>query len=520
MRLTLSPMSRLFLLLCSLSFLSPSALSQTLFQGLEQCYELQATVSDGHTPLWLQSNRYGLSSVQDNNGYVRAGICRPLAVDSLSRWGVGYGVDVAAAWGNTSSVILQQCFAEVRYLHGVLTVGQKQQPLSLRNAWLSSGAQALGINARPVPALRLEVPDYYDIPGTHRWLGFRGHISYGWTTDGNWQEEWTRGETKYAQDVMLHTKAGYLRVGPDDEQHPFVLELGLEMACQFGGTMYHTSYGTLQGQSDARAWLNALLARGGDEDADAYANVAGNHLGSWVARATYHWSAVSAALYFDHYFEDHSSMFLLDYDGYGQGAAWAQRAANRYLMYPLRDMQLGLELQMHCCPWLQSLVLEYLDTRYQSGPIYHDHNPGIGDHIGGADAYYNHYLYHGWSHWGQVMGSPLYRSPLYNTDQTLTVQDNRFYAWHCGMMGAVGALGYRVLLSWQQGYGTYEYPLLRPARNLSWLAEATYTPSADGWLGGCALRVAVGMDHGALLGNNLGAQLSVIYHIQPKSPRR
>ena len=504
--------------LCMQALLSLSA--QNWVEGIEQTYEVQYSLSDGSTPLWLNANRYGLSSLASRNGYVRAVVERPLAVDSLRTVAIGFGADVVLPMGYTSDVVLQQCFVEARYRHGVLTLGQQEQPMQLRHQQLSCGAQALGINARPVPGVRVTLPSYYEIPGTHRWLGIKGHLFYGWLTDGDWQQRWTSGQYRYDQGSLLHTKAGYLRVGPDDAQHPFVLELGLEMACQFGGTMYHTSYGTLQGQSDARAWLNALLARGGDEDADAYANVAGNHLGSWVARATYHWSAVSAALYFDHYFEDHSSMFLLDYDGYGQGAAWAQRAANRYLMYPLRDMQLGLELQMHCCPWLQSLVLEYLDTRFQSGPIYHDHNPGVSDHIGGADAYYNHYLYHGWSHWGQVMGNPLYRSPLYNADRTLTVQDNRFYAWHCGMMGAVGALGYRALLSWQQGYGTYEYPLLRPARNLSWLAEATYTPSADGWLGGCALRVAVGMDHGALLGNNLGVQLSVVWHVSPKSSRR
>ena len=34
-------------------------------------------------------------------------------------------------------------------------------------------------NARPIPQIRLEVPDYVAIPGTHKWLHLKGHIAYG-----------------------------------------------------------------------------------------------------------------------------------------------------------------------------------------------------------------------------------------------------------------------------------------------------------------------------------------------------
>ena len=47
------------------------AWSQTLSEGLEQSYELQMSVSKNHTPLWLNANRYGLSSLRSTNGYVR-----------------------------------------------------------------------------------------------------------------------------------------------------------------------------------------------------------------------------------------------------------------------------------------------------------------------------------------------------------------------------------------------------------------------------------------------------------------
>ena len=500
-------------LLSIVSLLAMPAAAQSVVQGLEQTYELQYSLSDGNTPLWLNANRYGLSSLQGSNGYARGRVERPLALDAAKAWGLGYGADLAVAMGYDSDVIVQQLYAEARYGHGVLTLGQKEQPLELRDAALSSGAQALGINARPVPGIRLSLPDYYDLPFTHRWLAIKGHVSYGWVTDGDWQERYTQGLTRHTRQTMLHTKAGYLRIGPADARHPLSAEIGLEMACQFGGTMYHTQQGTLTAASGPRAWLDALLMTGGDEDNDAYRNTAGNHLGSWVARLSYDAPAVRLAVYADHFFEDHSAMVHIDYDDYGQGEHWNERGRNLWLLYPLRDIQCGMEVELKHCPWLHKVVVEAMNTRYQSGPIYHDHNPSVSDHIGGDDSYYNHYLYQGWSHWGQVVGHPFYRSPIYNADHALTIQDNRFYAWHVGVSGAVARCDYRALLSWQQGYGTYQYPFLHPQRNLSLLAEATYTPGGHGLWSRCSVRAALGYDHGELLGNNVGLQLTLFYRL-------
>ena len=52
--------------------------------------------------------------------------------------------------------------------------------------------------------------------------------------------------------------------------------------------------------------------------------------------------------------------------------------------------------------------MEYLYTKYQSGPIYHDHTRLLSEHVCGLDNYYNHNLFTGWQHWGQAMGHPLY----------------------------------------------------------------------------------------------------------------
>ena len=64
------------------------------------------------------------------------------------------------------SLIIQQAFLEADWKYGVLTVGAKQQPMELKNNELSSGSQTLGINASPVPQVRLGLNRYWAIPYT------------------------------------------------------------------------------------------------------------------------------------------------------------------------------------------------------------------------------------------------------------------------------------------------------------------------------------------------------------------
>ena len=141
-----------------------------LAKGLEYDIEMQSTFSEGRTPLWLNANKYGLSSLDNTNGYLRAGVFRPLRTDSARRWGMGYGLDVAVPYNFTSDFVVQQAFVEGRWLHGVMTVGSKEYPMELKNNLLSSGSQTLGINARPIPQVRIALPEYWTLPFAKGWL--------------------------------------------------------------------------------------------------------------------------------------------------------------------------------------------------------------------------------------------------------------------------------------------------------------------------------------------------------------
>lgn len=483
-------------------------------KGIEYKAEAQVSVSDGHTPLWLNANKYGLSSLEKTNGYVRASAIRPLAVDSGRRWGLGYGLDVAAAYHYTSKPIIQQAFVEGRWLHGALSIGSKEYPMELKNNRLSSGSQALGINARPVPQVRLALPEYWILPIFNGWLRLKGHIAYGKTTDDNWQKDFTHQTSHYSKDVLFHSKAGYLKIGNEDVFFPLSVELGLEMASMFGGTSYNWVNGEmtlLQARSNLKAFYRAFVPGGGevDEQGSAFMNEEGNHLGSWLLRVNYDADTWRFSVYADKYFEDHSSMLQVDYDGYGEGEEWNVKKKHRYLLYDFKDCLLGGELNLKYGSWLRDIVFEYVYTKYQSGAVYHDHNATWQDHVSGRDNFYNHYFSTGWQHWGQVMGNPLYLSPIYNEDGTIEVKNNRFMAFHLGVDGNIlENLDYRLLASWQDGVGTYIKPYTSRRYNTSFLVEANYhftQPKLRGW----SIRGAYAMDFGKIRGNNTGFQLTI-----------
>ena len=521
------PLKKQFLVLLTMLSLSQYANAQYAWQEYEERtpskqrldnninydVEMQVSGSKGKTPLWLNANKHGLSSLDEFNGYLRGAVTRPLATDSARRWGIGYGVDVAVPVNYTSNIVIQQAFAEARWLHGVLSVGAKEYPMELKNQTLSSGSQTLGINARPVPQVRLALPEYWTIPGTKQWLHLKGHVAYGMMTDDGWQHDFTNREQKYADHVLYHSKAGYLKLGNDATFFPFSLELGLEMACEFGGKPYQPHDGkmiSIPTNSGIKDFWNAFIPGGSDATDGSYGNFAGNQLGSWLARLNFNTDLWHVAVYADHFFEDHSQMFFLDYNGYGEGAEWNTKKKRRYFMYSLKDIMLGAEVNIKYGTWLRNIVFEYIYTKYQSGPYNHDRTQNISDHVAGLDDYYNHNTYTGWQHWGQVIGNPLYRSPLYNTDGRIEVQMNRFYAFHLGVDGSpTERLDYRVLATYQKGWGTYDQPFTKARFNVSFLAEAAYKFDHN-W----TVKGGYAMDFGnkQMLGHNAGFQLTVTKH--------
>ena len=140
----------------------------------------------------------------------------------------------------------------------------------------------------------------------------------------------------------------------------------------------------------------------------------------------------------------------------------------------------------------------------------HPTGSDIGHKATGSDDYYNNYCYNGYQNRGMSVGSPMARSPLYNTDGYMRFTDNRLRGFHMAVMGEIGhQLGYRAMLSWRKSFGTPFVPHLSPLKCTSMMLEVNYRPS---WLSGLEITAQLAHDHGRLYGgDNTSALLSVVY---------
>lgn len=479
--------------------------------------EFTGTLNGHHySPYWMANNRYGLSCVEDNWAMMRVGAFHDIGgpgannydpfnlnpgntPTTIKNWQTGWGADFAYITGSDARMVVQQLYADIQYKKVRLSIGAKQRPSEGLNPLLSSGGMADGNNHRPIPQIRIELPDFWTIPGTKGWLALKAHIAYGAFTDNRWQRDFAAAGTVYSKNSLYHTKAGYLRIG-NAEKFPLTITGGLEMNTQFAGTAYNLgvrdddntgrfSGGTLKMKHNLRAFWDAFALSGSDATDAQYSNTEGNTVGAWHLSLDYHGDGWGARAYAQHLFEDHSQLF------------W---------QYGWKDMMWGLEARLPKNPIVSTVVYEYLNSRDQSGPIYHDHTANVPDQVSAIDNYYNHVIYGAWQMAGYGLGNGLFLSPVYNNDGRITFRHNRIKAHHFGLMGQpTREIGYRALFSWERSWGTYSDPLLNPMEGWTLLLETTWKPR---FLRGWGAALSFGHNGGRLFNNSNGLQLTISWN--------
>ena len=464
-----------------------------IVENVEYKAEATGTFSKGDmAPFWFSSNRYGLATTNPNSGYLRVGITRDIRNDSLRNWKVGYGADLAVPMGMDKHFVLQQLYADIQWKNLRLAIGQKERLLELKNSLLSSGGLGTGINARPLPQIRLEVPEFLVIPGTRHWLAVKGYIAYGAYTDNKWQHKHNRNtKNKYTANSLYHTKAGFLRIG-NKEKFPISLTGGLEMSCQFAGYAWNMLEGGRIYDEDLpsgwKAFWHAFIPGGSDSNDGDFPNKEGNQVGSWHMSLDYSGEKWNARAYAEHFFEDESQMFL---------------------QYNWKDMLVGIEVEFPKNKWIHTLLYENLGTMHQSGPVYHDATETLPEQISGKDEYYNNHVYGAWQHAGFTMGTPLLLSPIYNKDGSITIRHNRIRAHHIGAYGELTEnLSWRVLYTRHYSLGTYNYPLLDPQKNNYLLTEVSYHIPR---IKGLSCTLAYGHNSKGIMPRSNGCMLTIRY---------
>lgn len=467
-----------------------------MVENVQYQVSMQGTAGGGdNAPFWFTNNRYGLGTSDNFGGVARVSLFRNVETDSLWFWRMGYGVELASPINSENGYFcVQQAYADIEWRMLRLSLGQKERPSELKNPYLSTGGMTLGINARPIPQVRLEMPDFWTIPGTRGIFSFKAHIAYGWYTDNKWQRSFNAGTTNlYTAGSMFHSKALFIRLG-NRELFPLEVTGGLEMACQFSGRGWNVrpySGGELMQNVDLGGNLwTAFMPGGGDVNDENYTNAAGNHVGSWHLRLDWHSRKWSLGLYMEHFFEDHSQMFF---------------------QYGWQDMLVGVEANLPRNPVVSTILYEFNNTMHQSGPIYHDYTVETPLQISARDDYYANHVYGAWQMGGFVMGNPLILSPLYNNylgnKGKLLPAHNRVRVHHIGLMGTPSReWSWRALYTHQRSLGTYSKPADNPLTANYLLLETTYHPR---WARGLSFTAAYGHNDGTLLGDSDGAMLTV-----------
>lgn len=524
-------LSRIFLTMLLIGITSFAYAQQGSY--LKYFTQFNAVATDGdNAPYWLTANRQGLVSTECNSFYGRYGLEYG---GNLRNKDFRYKVvgDIVTANRSNADFFVQQLYASVSWRWLTLSVGSKERFSETRThvsqfsgtqfgenivnrcfpnlyykqfTMLSSGGMSYSGNSRPVPQIRLEVPEYTPFPGTRGWLKIRGHIAYGRFTDSNFQQNFTRGNdlTIYGKNILYHSKAGFIEIGKA-EKFPLLFEGGLEMYTQFGGDLYTHGEGLKVSMPTSLSdyWKAFIpLSGSGMTPEVEQTNISGNQLGSWHAAFTVPLKDVEFRLYGEHLFEDFSQLFFFEYQSDRHGK-------RNVIYYPWKDILIGLRVtnKSKILPFVSAVQYEYVCTKDQSGALYHDPSDYFSEQMDGNDNYYNHGIYPGWHHWGMGMGNPLVISPAYNDNASLKFRSNRLVAHNIGINGTfLGSfpLAYSLHYTYSENWGTYPNPFSQKKYTTSLLGEVIYAPSASKWLG----KVAVAYDKSTYIGKNLGVMFT------------
>ena len=476
-------------------------------------YEVGILMNASNTelaPYYIGSNRGGVVT-QQYSALLRASLERPLQDSARLTWGAG----IEALGGYASSagyeryagngrfevrqqhparVWLPQAYAVARYRSIIAVAGQKRKSSPIVNGCLSSGDLVWSGNARPPVGLHGGFMGFQNVPFTRGWLQLTGEFGYYRL----WDDKWLENHYNYYNHFIttgtwLHYKSLHLRTSP---RQPVVFTIGAQSACQFGGTAVYYEQGevdhTVKMDADAKAFFRTFIAgSGGNSAGDSF--VEGNHLGSWDLALEYtrpsQWVLRGYAQWL---WEDGSGIGKMN----GFDGLWG-------LEYRRLDGQRLVE----------GAVIEYLDFTNQSGPIHWTPNdrPGspITSHSSGADDYYNNYIYNGYQSRGMSLGSPFFKSPLYNQDGYMRYRDNRLRGFHAAVAGCLSASWhYRLMASYRKAWGTPFIPRASGADDFSMALDVCYRPAR---LRGLDVQVMAAMDHGTLYGNNWGALMGITY---------
>lgn len=375
---------------------------------------LETPVSFGDDlPFWMHSNRFGIIDKSGSN--LLGGITLHRRGNDKEGINFDFGVDLYARLANQTQVFANEFYGAFRYKSVSLFFGKEARTDGLIESELDLGSMIWSGNAATMQRIGLRTESFVSVPFTNEIVALKGYWFHGWF-NGN----------RFVDDVLLHEKAGYIRLLNDE--HPFRFYAGLIHNVQWGGRS--PVVGSLP--KSLNDFRRIVLGDSGAEDAIATEreNALGNTVAAYEGGFDFDVSGWKIWLIRQFYIETNvGARFRNGWDG-----IWtAQLIRNNGATF------LGIE----------ELVYNHVNTKRQSSRS--------SEEIGN-DGYYSNSVYRsGWTNSGRILGLSLV--DLGQRGGNLEPVNVIMLAHHLGLKGRIGKdssnfpFRYQVQVSYRRSYG-------------------------------------------------------------------
>ncbi|QIA08553.1 capsule assembly Wzi family protein [Draconibacterium halophilum] len=465
-------------ILSILLFLGLCPLSNLFAQSVSLEYNTLAGTKN-QLPFWLWANQLG--QFEKNSSTIQNLSLNAFHEQRLgeSDFNIEAGLDLDLLLADQNDMRFTQLFGSISWKFLQLQIGAFPEKEVHAGLSTTNGNLAASRNARPHPRIRF---------GFNRFIP----VFFDWFSLNGFYEEGLLNDNRYVEDTHLHRKAFYFRFG-----NPRSIEItgGVEHFIMWGGT--HPVYGEFKGWD---SYFDYMFGSDGDENTllENQNNLVGNGYGVYQLQIRKDWNKLHATFYLSHPFEDRSGMELENY----------------------ADNLLGLHFAFQKeHPFLENLVLEFFNTKNQSGP-YHlvvgDDGKGHGR---GRDDYYNHGIYFSGVTFHQMsMASPVFATVIVEDGISKGFESTRLSGFHLGFDGSISqTFHWKAKYTYSNNYGQHnglDGSTYNPSRKqASAMGELSWNPQEKK----IEISATIAADHGTLYDNGisttrLGAMVSFKYH--------
>lgn len=427
-------------------------------------------------PFWIKSNQFGTVPDTSNTLFFEHAV-------QWSHKGLEWGAQMNVWSGHQARVLLPEIYGSYNVGGFRFLVGRKKQYHGWGDSTLSSGSMTWSGNALPIPEVQVSIPEYRRI--WPKVLAIKGHYSHGWF-----------GDQHFVKQYYLHQKSLYLRWGEGKVR----FHTGIMHHAQWGGKPKY--------DPGPEGWLahGQRFASGGKvyrEVVFPFTNPPRD-------------SAKVASFDFENRYGNHLGQLDWGLEGNIGSSVWKvyrqlpfETGQTFSSLGNLDDGVYGISLNRKKGV-IRHLVLEFLHTTnqglYRSGFLRFIGYKGR--HYGRNQNYYfSHAQYlDGWSYEGRTLGSPfLLPNPDIRDEKTVDspnyfANNNNIKAGYVGLKTQLNSVSMITKVSLSRNFGTYHKKIQADQLSLGHNMEIPVS--------GATIAVEVGIDHGDLIRDNFGIQLS------------